>query len=220
MSDSTQNPPPEGSVPPPGPDQGHGQGSYGQQPGGSYGAPPPPGGYAQVPGYGPPPTGADQRPELFMRFLARAIDNILVGIVVAIIASIIGVVFGLGSMHYGYSVGASYAASAVSGVIGGALYLAYFALMESRRGQTVGKMALKLRTTGPDGNPPTLDEAIRRNFWEGLGALAIIPLIGPLIGSLAELVIVIVIAVTVGQSPIGQGWHDRFAGGTRVIRAR
>jgi uncharacterized RDD family membrane protein YckC len=226
MSDPTQYPPPpEGSSPPPTAEQPAAPpgGSYGTQPG--YGPPPPPpaGGYAPYPtgGYTEPASTAGQPADLFPRFLARVIDNILVGIVAAIISAIIAAIFSLGSMSsYGYNVGQAYAASAVSGVIGAALALAYFGLLESRLGQTVGKMALKLRTVGPDGNPPSLEEALRRNFWVALGALAIIPVIGGLIGALAELVIVIVIAVTIGSSPIKQGWHDRFAGGTRVVKNR
>jgi uncharacterized RDD family membrane protein YckC len=63
-----------------------------------------------------------------------------------------------------------------------------------------------------------MEVAIRRNFWTGLSILAVIPIVGGLIGSIAELVIVIVIAVTISNSPTKQGWHDNFAGGTRVVR--
>jgi uncharacterized RDD family membrane protein YckC len=157
--------------------------------------------------------------DLFPRFLARVIDNILVGIVSAIISAIVSAIIGT-SVGYGYSIGATYAASAASGIIGAAIALAYFALMESRKGQTLGKMALGLRTEGPDGNPPSLEVAIRRNFWVALGILAVVPFVGGLIGALAELVIVIVIAVTVSNSPTKQGWHDNFAGGTRVVRTK
>ena len=107
---------------------------------------------------------------------------------------------------------------AVTGLLEAAISLAYFALMESRTGQTVGKMLLKLRTEGPDGRPPSLEVAVRRNFWVALGALGVVPVVGGLIGGLAELVISIVIIVTISQSPIRQGWHDKFAGGTRVIK--
>jgi hypothetical protein len=51
-----------------------------------------------------------------------------------------------------------------------------------------------------------------------LGILGVIPIIGGLIGGLAELVIVIVIAVTINNSPTKQGWHDNLAGGTKVIK--
>jgi uncharacterized RDD family membrane protein YckC len=156
-----------------------------------------------------------------MRFLARLIDFILIGLVNGLISIILIVgALGLHTSGYGsYGLGdRDYASDAVGGLIGAALSLAYFALMESRTGQTVGKMALKLRTVGPDGGPPSLEVAVRRNFWVALGALAVVPFIGSTIGGLAQLVIVIVIAVTIGQSPVRQGWHDRFAGGTSVVR--
>ena len=231
MSDPTQNPRPESNVPPwaeqpspppepPGAPTTPRQDPYAQPGGGPYGVPPYPTGYAGEPGYGTLPDGAGQPPELFMRFLARVIDNILLGIVSAIISAIVATIFSLPSTSYGYGLGASYASAAISGVIGAVIALAYFALMESRSGQTIGKRVLRLRTVGPDGSPPSLEEALRRNFWVALGALAVIPFLGAAVGAVAELVIVIVIAVTIGRSPIGQGWHDRFAGGTRVVRTR
>lgn len=204
MSDSTSTPPPEGSP---------------YQPPTSERPPPGAGGYAQAPGYYEPASTVGRPADLFPRFLARVIDNILVGIVSAIIGAIVSAIIGT-SVGYGYSIGASYAASAASGIIGAVIALGYFALMESRKGQTLGKMALSLRTEGPDGGPPSLEVAIRRNFWVALGVLAVVPFVGGLIGGLAELVIVIVIAVTVSNSPTKQGWHDNFAGGTRVVKTK
>ena len=49
--------------------------------------------------------------------------------------------------------------------------------------------------------------------------LGIIPFIGGLIGALAELVAVIVIAVGISNNTATrQAWHDNFAGGTRVVK--
>ncbi|MEP7088613.1 MAG: RDD family protein [Nocardioidaceae bacterium] len=210
-----QPPPPQGQSygqppPPSGPPQGQ---SYGQPYAGG-----PPGGYSPAPGYGPPTGGIGQPADLLMRFLARLIDNIVVGIVNAIIAVILLVgIFGLHGGGY-MSIGGGYAYGALSGIIGAAILLAYFSLMESRTGQTLGKMLLKLKTVGPDGNPPSLEVAVRRNFWVALGALAVVPIVGGFVGGLAELVIVIMIAVTISQSPVREGWHDKFAGGTRVLK--
>jgi uncharacterized RDD family membrane protein YckC len=114
--------------------------------------------------------------------------------------------------------GRSCAGGAISGVITAALYLGYFTLMESRNGQTLGKMLLKLQTQGPDGATPTTEQALKRNFWVALGILGVIPVVGAPIGGLAELVIVIVIAVTISNSPTRQGWHDNLAGGTKVVK--
>lgn len=210
MTDTTPTPPPEepqprsADQPPP----------AGQQPGyaGGYGEPAPSYGYG-------PPSAAERPADLLVRFLARLIDFIILGVVAQLVnAIIVGGLLGLnGGSLSGVGLGSVYAYSAVSGVIQAAIYLAYFVLMESRRGQTLGKMLLKLRTEGPGGGLPSTEVAFRRNFWVGLGALAIIPFGGAL-GGIAELVIVIIIAVTISQSPVREGWHDRFAGGSRVVR--
>jgi uncharacterized RDD family membrane protein YckC len=193
-----------------------GQEQPGQQPGyaaGGYGEP------APSYGYGPPPAAAERPADLGIRFLARLIDFIILGVVAQIIDRILlQGMFNLNAGNgLGVSAGSIYAYSAISGVITAAIYLAYFVLMESRNGQTLGKMLLKLRTEGPGGGPPSTEVALRRNFWVGLGALAVIPF-GGVIGGIAELVIIIMIAVTISQSPVREGWHDRFAGGSRVVR--
>jgi len=172
-----------------------------------------------------PGAGGQEKPSLLMRFLARLVDNIALAVVAGIInsvllVSIIGVTRG-GSPSYGMGtgVGNAYAYSALSGVISALLALAYFVGMETRNnGQTLGKLITKLRVLGPAGGPPTVEESVRRNFWVALGILAVVPFLG-LLGSLAELVIVIVIAVTISGSPTGEGWHDRLAHGTRVVPA-
>ncbi len=225
MSDSTSTPSSEGGpdpqwTPPPTTEQPAAPGQPGGYPGagqpGSYPAAPGPG---YGPNYGQPVGGVGQPADLLMRFLARLIDSILVGIVNAIIASVLLVtIFGLGSGGgMGFTMGGSYVYGALSGVIGAVIALGYFVLMESRNGQTVGKMLLKLRTEGPDGAPPSTEVAIKRNFWVALGALGVIPVVGGIVGSLAELAIVILIAVTISSSPTNQGWHDKLAG-SRVMK--
>ncbi len=165
--------------------------------------------------------GAGLQPaDLMPRLLARLLDFILVGVVNAIVSAVLlGGIFGVSSAGSlsGTGVGGNYAYSALSGVIGAAISLAYFALLESRTGQTVGKMLFKLRTEGPAGGPPSLEVAVRRNFWVALDVLAVVPVVGGLVGGIAELVIVIMIIVTISQSPVRQGWHDRLAG-TRVVK--
>jgi uncharacterized RDD family membrane protein YckC len=166
------------------------------------------------------PPGVGQPADLLTRFLARLIDFILIGLVNGLISAVLLVgALGMNNGFGGYGLGdRDYTTDAITGLVGAAISLAYFALMESRTGQTVGKMALKLRTVGPHGGPPSLEVAVRRNFWVALGALAVVPVIGNTVGGLVQLVVVIVIAVTIGQSPVRQGWHDRFAGGTAVLR--
>ena len=227
MSEQPPYPPPTpasgGSEPPAGqPDYGqspYGQAPYGQAP---YGQGP----YGQgQPGYGAPMVGPGSPATLGPRFGARVIDFILVAIVSSVLSGLLlASMFDRPGTLFHYSVGTSdqsYGYVALSGVIGAVLRLAYFVLLETRNnGQTLGKLVLGLRVEGSTGGAPTVGESVRRNVWVALGVLAVVPLVGSTVSGLLELVVVIVIAVTVGNSPIGQGWHDRLAGGTRVVLTR
>jgi uncharacterized RDD family membrane protein YckC len=168
----------------------------------------------------PPPapaaSGAGRPADLGPRFLARLIDHILLGIVtsVIIVPLLIASAFsGVGtgnSFGFGFDFGVG---SLIASIVTAIITIGYFALMESNMGQTVGKMALSLRTEGPAGGKPTLEQALKRNSWY---ALAIIPFIG----GLAQLALTIYIAVTISQSVSRIGWHDTFAGGTRVVTTK
>ena len=119
--------------------------SYNQPPpppGGSDGPPPPPAG-----GYGGPPAGGVPggvpRPgELLNRFLARLIDHVILGVVYGIIYVVLSGIF-LGG--FTNSFGELFLFWTISAILQAAIYLGYFALMESNTGQTVGKMALGIR---------------------------------------------------------------------------
>jgi uncharacterized RDD family membrane protein YckC len=186
----------------------------GEQPGG---VPPPPQGQPPQgqpasPG-GAPQAGVGQPADLVTRFLAKLIDWILVGVVlgVIIIPLTIGLAFsgagggmpGLG----GFSVG-----GIITSVVMYGLALGYFAFLESNRGQTLGKMLLKLEVQDAAGNHPPIEQAFKRN------AYMLLPII-PILGGLAYFVITIYIAVTINNNTATrQGWHDQFADGTRVIK--
>jgi uncharacterized RDD family membrane protein YckC len=176
--------------------------------------PPPPGFDSQA----QPPAGP--RPgELVDRFAARLIDGVLLFVVNLIIVSVIviGVIFGSSGGLLG--AGSSYGASALGSIITAAIYLGYFAYMESSQGRTIGKMIMKLRVVGPNGGNPTLEQAARRNIWMAYGIVGIVPIVGGLIGLVAALVAVIMIAVGINSDTVSrQAWHDKFAGGTRVIK--
>lgn len=176
--------------------------------------PPPAWGYDPAAG---PQTGA--RPgQLLDRFLARLIDGVLLAIVngIVVTAIVVGALMGQSGGFYGAS---TFAASAVAAVLSTVIYLGYFAYLESARGQTVGKMVMRLRTLGPGGGHPTLEQALRRNIWMGAGILGVVPVVGGLVGSLAELAAIITIAIGINNDPVGrQAWHDRFAGGTHVVK--
>ncbi|MDX1511508.1 MAG: RDD family protein [Nitriliruptorales bacterium] len=176
-------------------------------------APPPP---APDPDRPPIPAAAGTSGSpgsLGQRFLARLIDHILLGVVMAIISSAIIIPIAFSSSDASaFSFAASGAAGIVINIIGAAIAIGYFAWMDSTRGQTLGKMALKLRVVGPDGGNPSFQQAAMRNAWLAL------PII-PILGGLVELGIVIWIAVTINSAPDGRGPHDGWAGGTQVVVA-
>jgi len=150
--------------------------------------------------------------DLMPRFLARLIDGMILWLVFVVIIVPIVVVAafsgsgGIGSTFGGFSTG-----GLVAGIIWAAATVGYFAVMESSRGQTVGKMLMKLKTQGPDGENPSLEMAVKRNIWNALNII-------PILGALAQLGATIYIAITISQSGTNTGWHDTFAGGTRVIK--
>ena len=166
---------------------------------------------------GAPPTG---RPgELLDRFLARLIDGILLAVVNVVIVSMIVVGALMGETASGFSAASTAVAGVVAALVSTAIYLGYFAYLESSRGQTVGKMVMKLQTVGPQGGHPSLEQALRRNIFMAFGLAGIIPVIGGIIGGLAQLAAVIMIAVGINNDPVRrQAWHDRFAGGTAVVK--
>lgn len=232
-----------GAAPPPPPGQGGygtppppppppGQGGYGTPPPpgqGGYGTTPPPGGWQQ-PGAMPPPspqgmtgTGVGQPADLWLRFAARLIDFVLLAIVNFFVVGIVvvGMLIGTSGGNvtgFGMNDGTSWAAGAVSTILTTLITLAYFTFLESSRGQTVGKMLLKLETRGPDGGRPTMEQALKRNAFTAIGVLGVIPFLG-FIAPLLSLVAVIMIAVTINNNQATRrGWHDDFAGGTTVVR--
>jgi uncharacterized RDD family membrane protein YckC len=152
-----------------------------------------------------------------VRFLARLIDfiilfavNVVIGLVLFVgLLNARAADLGVGGGGAGLRVGAA--------LVQGLIYIGYFALMESRTGQTVGKRIMKLRTVNPSGGNPTLQEAVRRNIFMAYPLVGVVPFLG-FVSDLAALVGMILAAVTISQSPVREGWHDRFAGGTRVLR--
>ena len=179
--------------------------------------PPPPAPAASTPP--PPPAGAVAgvpRPgELLDRFLAKLIDGVILGVVYGIIAGIVG-----GAIITGYRSGAEvYFYYLIIGLLSAAVYLGYFAYMESSRGETIGKMVMKLKVFGPDGvSKPTLEQAIRRNIYVAAGVVAIIPVAGWILGWVAQVVALVLLVVGISSDPRRQHWFDKFAGGTQVMK--
>jgi uncharacterized RDD family membrane protein YckC len=170
----------------------------------------------RAPDAAPTPTAAT----LGVRALARLVDFVLLAVVNAVVVGIVvvGALFGQsGGVLLGVG-GSGIVAGAVGALLGAAINLAYFALLESRDGQTLGKRLFKLRVVDAAGRTPSLEQAVRRNIWVAFGVAGVVPIIGGLVGSLAQLVAVIMIAVGISDARAGgRGWHDRFAGGTLVV---
>ena len=150
---------------------------------------------------------------LLDRFLARLIDGLVIGIAYIVLSAIFRPV----SISGVDSTGELFLFYAVVSILWTALAIGYFAYMENSRGQSLGKMVLKLRTLGPDSANPTLEQGVRRNIFYAIELLAIVPIIGFWLGPLASLAAVIFIAVginsdtTTGRvgtttSPAGPGW--------------
>lgn len=109
--------------------------------------------------------GASVAPEtrvIGRRVLATVIDLLLLGIVGSLLSAPGALIDGLGDGR---------ASEALSGVLfsfGGLAALlvafAYFALMEGRYGQTLGKMALGIKVVGEDGRAPGTKAAVLRTL--------------------------------------------------------
>ncbi|MGW4245335.1 RDD family protein [Nocardia sp. NPDC004722] len=189
-----QQPPSFGQQPSYGQQQPFGQqDSYGQQPYGQQPYQQFPGG--NQPGYGAPGFGAAQPGDLWTRFGARIIDSLIVFVPGVIIEAFLP-----NSIAWAWS------------VLLPVLLFGYFILMETQQGgQTLGKKLLGLRVVGPGGGPIDPATSAKRNLY------VIVELI-PCLGWLVGLGMAIYIAITIEQDPNKQGWHDKFAGGTQVLK--
>lgn len=171
----------------------------------------------------PPPSSpnpASQKPgigdnaDITVRFVAKIIDGVIVFILGSIIALVIspllprttGFFPGGGFSFTGFGI-----ATLIIAVVTAVIYLAYLAVLESMRGQTVGKMIMKLQVRGPDGGNPSMEAAIKRNAWVLLSIL-------PWFGNLLQAAAAGYIGYTIYDSQNNVGWHDEFAGGTRVVK--
>ncbi|GAA1761714.1 hypothetical protein GCM10009795_005220 [Nocardioides hankookensis] len=159
---------------------------------------------------------------LSARFIARLIDFVLLAIVNAVVVGVVlvGAVLGeSGGMVMGADA-SSIVASAVGAVVGALLSLAYFAVLESGGRQTAGKWLMKLRVVDAAAGAPSVEQAIRRNIWVAFGVAGVVPIIGGIVGGLAQLAAMVLIAIGINDGKSGgRGWHDRFAGNTLVVVA-
>ncbi len=179
---------------------------------------PPPGGPTPPPAGGFPgaqPVGVPRPGELQNRLIARIIDHVILWAIWIVLYFVLSAIF-LGG--FDTSIIEWLLFGIILSVIAAAVFIGYFAVLESNRGQTVGKMVMKLKTFGPDGvSNPTMEQAAKRNGFYALLLVGIIPIAGYFLAWLAILGAMIYIAVTLNSDvPNHQGWHDKFAGGTQV----
>lgn len=187
---------------------------YGQQP--QYGQQPPQ--YGQQPQYGQPPQYGQQPQDpygqypqqpggfnyggqpgdLGTRIGARVIDALILYIPYLIIYFLV-------KNSLGLTIGL--------GLLWTVVQLGYFVGMETSQGTTLGKKVLGLKVLAPGGaakiEPVT---SLKRNVFVAANII-------PCVGGLVSLVLAIYIMVTISQDPNKQGWHDKFAGGTQVVKA-
>ena len=145
--------------------------------------------------------GTGERAELaepITRLGAKVIDWLLFWVVALVVILPISVVAGRSGF------GIVFLLFLMCGVIG----LLYDPVMIAVKGQTVGKMATRIRVArSDDGQLPGWGKSIGR--WAIPGVLALIPIIG--------FILAIVFYVSLTWDGSRQGWHDKAAG-TVVIK--
>ncbi len=126
----------------------------------SFPAPPP---RPTVPG--PAPGPAQTRPAGFwIRFVAVMIDG-----VVLIVAQ--GILFGAGWILWGGGMDAGMAVRSVTHLFSSIIGAGYSIVFHWQWGQTLGKMALKIRVVSMDGGPLSFGQSAGRYFATFLSAL-------------------------------------------------
>lgn len=137
-----------------------------------------------------------------VRFAARLLDGMILAVAILIVVTIAGA-------FVSDDVGAG--TWWLVGLVGTLADFGYFVWLESSFGATFGKQFLRLRTVGPNGRKPTTRAAMVRNAWILLGII-------PFVGGLASATVGAWIAISIKQNGAGRGVHDRWAGGTAVVR--
>ena len=189
-----------------------GDGNYGAGAPNAYGAPAFPNAAAN--------NGAmfgNDRPGAWKRLLALIIDSLLVQVVIGSV--VMFAIAGQDLMDWFQATVNAESPDAVdvpypttkvmiSSVIMLVVWLTYRVLMESKKGATLGKMAIGARVVNADGQNIEPVESLKRNSWYIIGvALGAIPNVGAFL----QLVVYIAVGVTIGQNPEKQSFTDKFA---------
>ncbi|MYT30623.1 MULTISPECIES: RDD family protein [unclassified Streptomyces] len=151
-NEGTGAPPPGGAPPPPppgaGPPPSYGGGPHG---GGPYGGPPAGGPYGSGEYGADPLAGMPPLANRGKRLLARIIDAIIIGVPVTLIMNAI-----VGWVDYFSTSSVETSKQATVSGVAMLVYLIYEGVMLTTRGQTVGKMAMRIRVAMlADGSIPT-----------------------------------------------------------------
>jgi uncharacterized RDD family membrane protein YckC len=183
----------------------------------SWAPPPPPATGPQVPG-APGLSFADT----VTRIVAYVIDIIILSIIGYIVARVAGqgqITFGSAATGNVSTYNVSTTTPAVSLILF-AIGALYFVLSWSGgRRATLGQRLFHIQVGNAfDGRPLSLAQAVRRWFALGsvLGLLSFVPSVAA-VGSLLEIVWIVVILISTATSPTRQGIHDRFAN-SAVVR--
>lgn len=150
------------------------------------------------------------------RFAARLVDTVLASAISQQLAHL-----ALGGRRFdpGWSVQLFLLVTALVALTA-VVHLVFTALCEAAWGRTLGKQLLRLRTVGPDTvSHPTPSQAVRRNVFVTFGVLGLVPFVGNVLALTAQVVAAVTLALGIHRdTALRQGWHDRFAGGTRVVK--
>jgi uncharacterized RDD family membrane protein YckC len=114
-------------------------------------------------------------------------------------------------------------AGAVAYVVTSVLLLGWYGGWQAGVGATPGMLALKLRVRDPSGEAnPSLGAAVTRNLPQVLVSFSGLGYSGndgiDALLTIVALVVYVAIGITISSSPTRQGFHDRLAGGTYVVR--
>lgn len=162
----------------------------------------------------------------WIRLLAVTIDGVLLFAVVyvlfIVLAGLLLMSFPQAAESLGQDLDSSTGpAGPVAYVVLSALMLAWLGGWQAGAGATPGMFALKLRVRGPGGeDKPSLRAAVIRNapmVLAGFGELTGSEIVDLVLG-LVGLAVYAAIGITISESTTRQGFHDRLAGGTCVVR--
>jgi uncharacterized RDD family membrane protein YckC len=143
----------------------------------------------------------------FRRFAARLIDGWIVAIALIPLVYLLRALTDVGATS-------TFVRGVIAGLLLGFATFAYFVVFEVTLGWTPAKKLFGLTVHAPGGaRRPDLKQSAVRNAFQ---LLWIVPYV---IGSWLVIIAWIVIAVTIDRSPTKQGIHDRWAGGTQVMKS-